>query len=126
MIMPLPVALHLAAALLALGLGIVMLIRPKGDATHTLFGRLWVAAMAVVGLSSLWIPAFLAFSWIHLFTLVIAVSVPSAVIAIRFGRVRSHRIAMVCSFIGLCGAGLGALAPGRVVGRFVWSALGLR
>lgn len=120
------VALHLACALLALVLGIAVLSRPKGDATHKLLGRLWISAMAVVGISSLWIPAFLTFSWLHLFTLLIAVSLPSALIAIRYGRVRSHSIGMVCTFIGLCGAGLGALAPGRVVGRAVWSALGLR
>jgi uncharacterized membrane protein len=123
--MSIAVSLHLAGAVASLALGLAVLLRPKGDATHRSLGRIWIAAMTVVGISSLWIPTFLALSWLHLFTLLIAVSLPSAVIAIRHGRVRSHRIAMVCSFVGLCGAGLGALAPGRIVGRAVWSALGL-
>jgi len=120
------IALHLACALLALILGLAVLLRPKGDATHRLLGRTWVAAMAVVGISSLWISAFLAFGWIHLFTLLIAVSLPSALVAIRQGRVRAHRLGMIGTFIGLCGAGMGAFAPGRVVGSAVWSTLGLR
>jgi uncharacterized membrane protein len=124
--MSIAVAMHLACALLALLLGLAILLRPKGDATHRLIGRVWVAAMAVVAISSLWIPAFLAFSRLHLFTLLIAVSLPSALVAIRFGRIRAHRLGMICTFIGLCGAGLGALAPGRIVGRSVWSVLGLR
>jgi uncharacterized membrane protein len=124
--MSIAVTLHLACALLALMLGSAVLLRPKGDAIHRLLGRIWVAAMAIVGISSLWIPAFLAFSWIHFFTLLIAVSLPSALVAIRYGRVQSHRLGMICTFIGLCGAGLGALAPGRIVGRAVWNALGLR
>jgi hypothetical protein len=33
---------------------------------------------------------------------------------------------MIATFCGLCGAGIGALAPDRIVGRALWSALGLR
>jgi uncharacterized membrane protein len=124
--MSLAVALHLTFAALGLVLGVWILSRPKGTSAHRALGRIWVASMAVVGVTSLWIPAFLTFSWIHLFTLVIAVSVPSALRAIRHGRVRAHRFGMIATFCGLCGAGLGALAPGRIVGGALWGTLGLR
>lgn len=124
--MSLAVALHLTFAAIGLALGIRILSRPKGTAAHRALGRVWVASMTVVGITSLWIPAFLTFSWIHLFTLLIAISVPSALYAIRHGRIRAHRFSMIATFCGLCGAGIGALAPGRIVGAALWTALGMR
>ncbi len=46
-------ALHFIAALLALGLGPVVLSRKKGDARHVWLGRIWVASMLSVNLSAL-------------------------------------------------------------------------
>ena len=39
-------------ALAALGLGIIQMIRPKGTVLHRWLGRIWVAMMAFVALSS--------------------------------------------------------------------------
>ncbi|MBM3510775.1 MAG: hypothetical protein FJX61_11665 [Alphaproteobacteria bacterium] len=63
------IALHLAAALIALPLGIVMLIRTKGTASHKALGRVWVGVMAVTAASSFGIEAITGgrgFSAIHL------------------------------------------------------------
>jgi uncharacterized membrane protein len=76
---PLPVYLHLAAALLALLLGIVMLARRKGTASHKAVGRVWAVLMLTVAISSLWMPSFLHFTPIHLFTLLTLVMLPTAI-----------------------------------------------
>lgn len=120
------VAIHLTGALLALAIGIVVLARRKGTASHKALGRSWGILMLVVAISSLWIPSFLHLSWIHIFTAITLVSVPMGYLAIRNGNVSRHRGFMVGALIGLIGAGAGALAPGRIVGNFVWSVAGLR
>ena len=44
-----------------------------------------------------------------------------AVRAIRRGNVRAHKAFMVGTFLGLAGAGLGALAPGRLLYGFFFA-----
>ncbi|MFM8681516.1 MAG: DUF2306 domain-containing protein [Alphaproteobacteria bacterium] len=110
------IAIHLCAATLALASGAVLMARAKGTRPHRLLGRCWVALMAIVAISSLWIPSFLAIGWIHAFTLVVAVNVPRAILAIRRGDVAVHRWSMIGSLAGLAGAALFALFPGRLLG----------
>ncbi|GAB4185046.1 MAG: hypothetical protein OHK0024_25240 [Thalassobaculales bacterium] len=119
------VLLHLGAGLLALLLGAVLLARPKGTAPHRAMGRAWVGLMLVVIVSSLWIPAFGQFSWIHLLTGLAAFGLASALLAIRQGRLHAHRAAMISTYLGLAGAFAGALAPGRLTGKLLGSLLGL-
>ncbi len=105
-------ALHLAAAILSLTLGAVVLARRKGKA----LGRAWVGLMLVVAISSFWILDIrkgTGFSMIHLLSAWTLVSLALAVYFIRRGNVRAHKGFMVGTFIGLAAAGLGALAPGR-------------
>ncbi len=111
---------HLAAALLALPLGAVMLARTKGDATHRLLGRTWAALMAFVAVSSFWIPRFGQVSWIHILSLVTLVSLTIAIWRIRAGDRRSHIRFMTGAYLGLCGAFIGAITPGRLLGGFLW------
>jgi uncharacterized membrane protein len=120
------IAIHLAAAALALPLGAWVLRAPKGTPVHRTLGRVWVALMAITALSSLWIPGFLKIGWIHVFTLIVGIGVPLAILAIRRGNVAAHRRAMISSFIGLAGAALGTLIPGRIVGNTVLRAIGLQ
>ena len=118
---PLPVLLHLTAALSALALGIVMLVRRKGTISHKLWGRVWAGLMLSVAISSLWIPSFLHFTWIHLFTLLTLVSLPLAIYKIRRGNVKGHARAMKGLFIGgLVIAGIFTLIPGRILGNLLW------
>jgi uncharacterized membrane protein len=105
------IALHLSAALASLALGAVVLARRKGTPSHRRLGRLWVALMLVVALSSFWIGR----SLIHLLSAWTLVSLALAVYFIRRGNVRAHKAFMVGTFLGLAGAGLGALAPGRAL-----------
>jgi len=119
------VAIHLAAALSALAVGASVLLRRKGTAAHRAWGRLWVTLILATALTSLWIPAFLRFSWIHVLTGVALAGTAWALWAIRRGNVAAHRRAMVGTYLGLVGAFIGALAPGRIVGSIAARMVGL-
>jgi uncharacterized membrane protein len=118
------VALHLAAALLSLIVGALVLARTKGTRAHKMLGRLWVGLMLAVTLSSFWILEIrggAGFSVIHLLSAWTLVSLALAVYFIRRGNVRAHKGFMVGTFLGLAGAGLGALAPGRALYLFLFA-----
>jgi uncharacterized membrane protein len=118
---PFPVYVHFTAALSALALGIVMLVRRKGTASHKRLGWAYIAAIAAVAVSSLWIPGFLKFTWIHAINVITIVSLPLTIVHIRRGNVRAHAGAMKGLFIGgLLIAGGFALVPGRLLGNLVW------
>lgn len=54
---PLPVQVHIIAAILALALGPVALYRRKRDHTHKVVGYTWVTAMTVLAVGSFLIPS---------------------------------------------------------------------
>lgn len=110
--------LHLYASLLALGLGAILLLSPKGTMLHRMLGSTWVLAMAFSALSSFWfgggvLPIMGHFGPIHLLSLWVLVALAVAVVAIFKGRVEQHRGWMVGAYLGLVGAFVGSLAPGR-------------
>jgi uncharacterized membrane protein len=106
--------IHLTAALLTFLLGIAVLLRRKGTASHKRLGRSWVVLMLIVAISSFWIRRD-GFSWIHLLSIWTLISLACAVWFIRRGNVRAHQGFMIGTFLGLAGAGIGALAPGRLL-----------
>jgi uncharacterized membrane protein len=111
------IALHLSAAILGLLVGAAVLARSKGTPSHKLLGRIWVALMLVVAISSFWIGG----SLIHLLSVWTLISLALAVYFIRRGNVRAHKGFMIGTFLGLAGAGLGALAPGRTLYLFFFA-----
>ena len=120
--MPPSIVLHLAAAVSALVLGTVVLARRKGTRSHKALGTIWVALMTLVAVSSFWIFEIrkgAGPSWIHVLSAWTLVSLACALYYIRQGNVRAHRRFMIGTFLGLAGAGLGALAPGRVLYRLL-------
>jgi uncharacterized membrane protein len=120
----LPIAIHLAAVAPALFLGIFQLATKKGTPLHKALGWLWVLSMAVVAVSSFWIVGFSkagGFSIIHLLSIWTLVSLVLAIWFIRRGNVRAHKGFMVGVFLGVVGAGLGALAPGRTLYLFFFT-----
>ncbi|MFC6636001.1 DUF2306 domain-containing protein [Sulfitobacter sediminilitoris] len=50
-----PIPSHAITALVALALGILQLVLPKGTAMHVWLGRIWVAAIGYVAISSFYI-----------------------------------------------------------------------
>jgi len=119
----LPIAIHLAAVAPAVIIGIAQLFLAKGTRPHKAMGWLWVLAMAVAAVSSFWIMELrkgAGFSVIHLLSAWTLISMSAAIWHIRRGNVRAHKRFMIGTFLGLVGAGLGALAPGRFVSQLLF------
>ena len=118
------IVFHLAFALAALALGGVVLARRKGTASHKMLGRIWASLMTAVALSSFWIfeirqgagPSF-----VHLLSAWTLIALACAIYFIRRGNVRAHRGFMIGTFLGLAGAGAGALMPGRALYVFFFA-----
>jgi uncharacterized membrane protein len=118
------VQLHVAAALMALVLGLVQFIRPKGSDAHRLMGWCWVGFMALVALSSFGITEVAGpgrFSWIHGLSAFTLCGLVAAVFLARRGRIGAHRWSMIGLYLGaLLITGAFTLLPGRIMGRVVF------
>ncbi len=119
------IAVHIAAALLAVCLGAAVLAFPKGTARHKAMGRAWVVLMVIVAVGSFWIRELNdgAPSAIHILSVATLASLALAIWAVRSGRVRTHKRAMIGAFTGLVAAGLFTLAPDREIGRVLFGGL---
>ena len=116
----LPGAIHLAAVVPAVVIGIAQLASKKGTPRHKLLGWIWVLAMVAVALSSFWIMELrkgAGFSLIHLLSVWVLICLASAIWFIRRGNVRAHKGFMVGVMLGVTGAGIGALMPGRFLAQ---------
>lgn len=92
--------------------------RRKGDLLHRRIGRLWLADMYWVAVSSFGIRRLEhgSFSWIHGLSLWTILSLTLALVAARRGDVRAHRRWATGSYLGLLGAGIAASAvPARLL-----------
>lgn len=115
------IKLHIVSALAALGIGTVILLRPKGRGMHKALGWSWVFAMGATAISSLFITGLNgdAYSFVHLLSGWTVVALPMAVFAIRKHNVAAHRRAMTGMFVGgLLVAGALAFLPGRFMFEF--------
>jgi uncharacterized membrane protein len=114
--------LHLATVLPAFAIGIFQLSRRKGTPSHKLLGKIYMLLMLATGLITLLMPAevgprFLGhFGFIHLFSVLALVSVPTAFFAARRGNIRAHRASMISLYVGgILIAGAFAFSPGRML-----------
>lgn len=114
---------HAAMATIALTLGAYNLLRKrKGDRSHRIVGRVWVAAMYATIISSFFIRELRPgqFSWIHGLSVFTFVTLTVALWAAMTGRVRTHRRFVTGSYFGLVGAFIGAVAvPIRYLPRHI-------
>ena len=104
------VALHLTAALAALGLGTFVFTRRKGTTIHHWMGRTWMMLMVVMAMSSFWIRSTGSFSWIHLISVFVLIYIPFAIYRVRMGNVKGQMLAVKGLYGGLVVAGLFAAA----------------
>ncbi|MDX1587794.1 MAG: DUF2306 domain-containing protein [Oleiphilaceae bacterium] len=121
--LPVDILLHTFAATAALLIGVSLLVMTKGTQKHRWLGRVWACLMLIVIASSFSIrdlgglPG--GFSVIHLLSVFTLFTLAMAIVHIRKGRVRKHMYYMVGTFLGLVGAGAGALAPGRTLSQLL-------
>jgi uncharacterized membrane protein len=115
--------LHLSSAAAALVLGLLIMARAKGTASHRILGRAWAALMSIAAVSSFWLTGLRdGLSVIHLLSVWTLVAMALAIYFIRKGDVKRHKRFMIGTFLGLAGAGIGALAPGRLLYGLVFPA----
>lgn len=122
-VLTLPAVVHLAAVVPAVAIGVAQLFMTKGTRVHKVMGWIWVLAMVVVALSSFWVMEIrkgAGWSVIHLLSAWTLISLACAIWFIRRGNLRAHKGFMVGTLLGLAGAGLGALAPGRFLAKFLF------
>jgi uncharacterized membrane protein len=115
---PLIVHFHVYAALAALLIGTVILLRPKGRGLHKALGWSWVVAMGITAISSLFITGLNGgfYSFVHLLSGWTIIALPMAIYAIRNRQVEKHRRAMTGMFVGgLIVAGAFTFLPGRLM-----------
>jgi len=110
------VQFHVATVAIALLVGPVQFLLPKGTGAHRVFGWIWAGAMLSTAIATFFIRDMRdgAFSPIHIFSVMALAGVPLALWLARV-RVMSHARAMVGLYIGLVIAGLTAIAPGRLI-----------
>lgn len=113
----LTIQIHALSALAAMLLGMLVLFLRKGTRLHKTLGRIWVAVMAVVALSSFLITEvrmFGPYSWIHALSVLTLFSLVSGILAIRRGNVVAHRATMISLYgFALLLTGAFTLLPGR-------------
>lgn len=120
------ILLHLGAAVAAIGVGALAFAARKGSFAHRVAGRSWVALMLVAALSSFWIQTRGHFSPVHLLSVAVPLLLAAGVYFAATGRVLRHRRMMLGIYVlGLGVAGVFTLLPDRLLGRLLWSSLGL-
>lgn len=113
------IQIHAVVALIAMLVGAVQLSRKKGDWLHRMMGRIWVALMAVVALSSffIWtIRLWWMFSPIHLISVFTLAMLWIGVNHARKHDIKRHMRTMEYTyFLALVVTGLLTFLPGRIM-----------
>lgn len=114
--------IHLASVVPCFLIGAWLLARRKGTTVHKRLGRAYVVLILFTAIVTLPMPAEVGprlldhFGYIHLFSVLVLVSVPAAIYSIRRGNVVAHRRNMVGVYVGgILIAGSFAFMPGRLL-----------
>ena len=123
--------LHLGSILVATMLTPVMLLRRKGDGRHRRLGKVWVGAMLLTALTSLFFSTRAPggwgvftgdFSFIHILSLIVLIQVPRIVIAARaHDRVGHERGVRGIVLGALLIAGFFTFPFGRMLGSWLFA-----
>lgn len=112
------VQIHVAGAITAFAVGVIILLAPKGLRWHKTLGWTWVVAMVVTAISSFFITGLMgsSFSPIHALSAWTMIGLPFGIAAIRRRNIREHRQSMTGMFVGaILVAGLFSFLPGRLM-----------
>jgi uncharacterized membrane protein len=129
------VAVHMTAALGALATGPIALWARRGrqqhPKLHRAFGYAWVTLMVVTAVSALFLrdrelPNLAGFTPIHLLVPITFLSLFGAFYKLAKGNVAGHRKVMQSLYFSACVvAGAFTLLPGRLLGKLLWTSVGL-
>ena len=124
------IAVHMTAAISAIGLGPIALWARRGATQrprlHRAFGYAWVTMMLVTAVSAIFIrdyrlPNIAGFTPIHLFVPATFYFLFRAFQALSKGNITSHRRNMQRLYISACLiAGAFTLLPNRYLGNLIW------
>lgn len=127
-IQEMPIPPHAVAALLALIIGGVQLVLPKGTFNHRTLGYIWVILMSGVAVSAVFIHTIRLwglFSPIHLLIPLVLFSLWRGVMAARRGDIKQHQKTMkYLYFLALVITGFFTLLPGRVMYQVMFGVAG--
>ena len=116
------IATHAVAALYALAVGPINILRRRRDRTHHVLGYTWAGAMYYVCLSSFWIVSDGHFSWLHGLSAFTIVTVSLGILAAVRRNIRWHMMNMIGSYFGLVVAFIFAtIVPSRGIPRLLVS-----
>lgn len=118
--------LHLATVLPAFLIGTYLMLNRKGTPRHRALGKSYLLLMLLTAALTLFMraqhPVLLGhFGYLHLFVVLVGVTVPRAYFAARRGDIRAHRSGMIGLYVGaLILAGAFAFMPGRLLHRWLF------
>lgn len=117
------VAFHTLAAVCAAALGASIVASKKGTNRHRLLGRIFIVLMISVAISSFFILErnHGHFSAIHILSIVVLITAPLTYFYARTGRIRRHKLSILSLYFSLLVAGGFALAPDRMLARFLFN-----
>ena len=114
--------LHLGTLSPAFVIGTYLLLNRKGTPAHRLLGKIYMVLMLFTAIVTLFMEAIVGpqflnhFGYIHLLSLFVIYTVPTAYTAIRAGNIAVHRRKMIGLYVGaLLVAGGFTLTPGRLM-----------
>ena len=98
--------IHLATVIPCFILGTILLLIKKGTRFHRQYGRIYMILMLITAVITLFMPAQVGsrilyhFGWIHSFSFLTIYTVPTAYLAIKNGKVKSHKRKMILLYFG--------------------------
>ena len=114
--------LHLGSLVPAFVIGTYLLLNRKGTPVHRFLGKIYMGLMLFTAFITLFMEALVGpkflnhFGFLHLLSLFVLYTVPTAYRAIRVGNTKLHKRKMVGLYVGaLLIAGAFTLSPGRLI-----------
>jgi uncharacterized membrane protein len=114
--------LHLGSLVPAFVIGSYLLLNRKGTPVHKFLGKIYMGLMLFTAFITLFMEALVGpkflnhFGFLHLLSLFVLYTVPTAYRAIRVGNIKLHTRKMVGLYVGaLLVAGAFTLSPGRLI-----------
>lgn len=111
---------HLATVIPCVFIGGFLLLIKKGTKIHKYLGRVYMVLMLITAVITLFMPAKVGgsvlnhFGWIHLFSFLTIYTIPTAYLAIKKGKVKTHKRKMILLYLGaILIAGAFTFTPGR-------------